>query len=101
MQFPRQSCCPPWPRSAALRLRPSFCGNRRYVRSSRVVVMDTLRGRGAAEVEGGGRAAVVGDPPLEIIGHGSKRRIGQPMATNAVLDVSALNAVMSYEPNEL
>jgi glycolate oxidase FAD binding subunit len=27
--------------------------------------------------------------------------IGQPMATNAVLDISALNAVTSYEPNEL
>src|SRR6202011_1989006 len=34
-------------------------------------------------------------------GHGSKRLIGQPMATNAVLDLSALNAVTSYEPNEL
>ncbi len=30
-----------------------------------------------------------------------RRLIGQPMATNAVLDMSALNAVTSYEPNEL
>src|SRR5262249_15953597 len=36
-----------------------------------------------------------------IVGHGTKRLIGQPMATNAVLDLSALNAVTSYEPNEL
>src|SRR5499427_8619833 len=35
------------------------------------------------------------------MGHGSKRLIGQPMATNAVLDLSALDAVTSYEPNEL
>ena len=28
-------------------------------------------------------------------------QIGQPMATNAVLDLSALNAVVAYEPNEL
>ena len=28
-------------------------------------------------------------------------RIGQPMATNALLDLSGLNAVSSYEPNEL
>ncbi|MDB5631801.1 MAG: linked oxidase-like [Tardiphaga sp.] len=47
------------------------------------------------------RAAIASDQPLEIIGHGSKRLIGQPMATNAVLDLSALNAVTSYEPNEL
>jgi glycolate oxidase FAD binding subunit len=63
--------------------------------------MDTLRVRDAADVEAVVRAAIAGEQPLEIIGHGSKRRIGQPMATNALLDVSALNAVMSYEPNEL
>jgi glycolate oxidase FAD binding subunit len=47
------------------------------------------------------RAALSGEQPLEIIGHGSKRAIGQPMATNALLDLSALNAVTAYEPNEL
>ena len=47
------------------------------------------------------RAAIASEQPLEIIGHGSKRAIGQPMATNALLDLSALNAVSSYEPNEL
>jgi glycolate oxidase FAD binding subunit len=47
------------------------------------------------------RAAIAGEQPLEIVGHGSKRLIGQPMATNALLDLSALNAVTSYEPNEL
>ena len=41
------------------------------------------------------------EQPLEIIGHGTKRLIGQPMATNALLDLSALNAVTAYEPNEL
>src|SRR5215510_2853047 len=64
-------------------------------------VVDTLKVRDAADVESVVRAAIAGEQPLEIIGHGSKRRIGQPMATNAVLDVSALNAVISYEPNEL
>ena len=54
-----------------------------------------------ADVEEVVRAAIANDQPLEIIGHGSKRRIGQPMATNAVLDLSALNAVVAYEPNEL
>jgi glycolate oxidase FAD binding subunit len=47
------------------------------------------------------RAALASEQPLEIIGHGSKRLIGQPMATNALLDLSALNAVTAYEPNEL
>src|SRR5215472_10110987 len=63
--------------------------------------MDTLRVRDAADVEAVVRTAIAGEQPLEIIGHGSKRLIGQPMATNAVLDLSALDAVTSYEPNEL
>lgn len=63
--------------------------------------MDTLKVRDAKDVEEVVRAAIASEQPLEIIGHGSKRQIGQPMATNAVLDVSALNAVTGYEPNEL
>ena len=63
--------------------------------------MDTLKVRDAQDVEQVVRAAIASEQPLEIIGHGSKRQIGQPMATNAVLDLSALNAVTSYEPNEL
>ncbi|KRR02529.1 2-hydroxy-acid oxidase [Bradyrhizobium jicamae] len=63
--------------------------------------MDTLKVRDAKDVEEVVRAAIASEQPLEIIGHGSRRAIGHPMATNAVLDVSALNAVSSYEPNEL
>jgi glycolate oxidase FAD binding subunit len=63
--------------------------------------VDTLRVRDAKDVEEVVRAAIASEQPLEIIGHGSKRSIGHAMATNAVLDVSALNAVTSYEPNEL
>ena len=63
--------------------------------------MDTPRIRDAKDVEQVVRAAIASDQPLEVIGHGSKRAIGQPMATNALLDVSGLNAVSSYEPNEL
>ena len=63
--------------------------------------MDTLKLRDAKDVEQAVRAAIASDQPLEIVGHGSKRLIGQPMATNALLDLSALNAVTSYEPNEL
>ncbi|HXH44355.1 MAG TPA: FAD-binding protein [Bradyrhizobium sp.] len=63
--------------------------------------MDTLKVRDAKDVEEVVRAAIASEQPLEIIGHGSKRSIGHAMATNAVLDLSTLNAVTSYEPNEL
>ena len=63
--------------------------------------MDTLKVRNVKDVEEVVLAAIANEQPLEIIGHGTKRLIGQPMATNAVLDVSDLNAVTSYEPNEL
>lgn len=63
--------------------------------------MDTLKVRDAKDVEQAVRDALAAEQPLEIVGHGSKRTIGRLMATNAVLDLSALNAVTSYEPNEL
>jgi glycolate oxidase FAD binding subunit len=63
--------------------------------------VDTLKVRDAADVEQVVRAAIASEQPLEIIGHGSKRLIGQPMAINALLDLSDLNAVIAYEPNEL
>ncbi len=63
--------------------------------------MDTLKVRDAGDVEQVVRAALANEQPLEIVGHGSKRSVGQPMATNALLDLSALNAVTGYEPNEL
>jgi glycolate oxidase FAD binding subunit len=63
--------------------------------------VDTLKVRDAKDVEEVVCAAVASEQPLEIVGHGSKRAIGHPMATNAVLDLSALNAVIAYEPNEL
>src|SRR5665213_3323325 len=63
--------------------------------------VDTLKVRDAADVEQVVRSALASEQPLEIIGHGSKRLIGQPMATNALLDLSTLRAVRAYEPNEL
>jgi glycolate oxidase FAD binding subunit len=63
--------------------------------------VDTLKVRDAKDVEQAVRDALAAEQPLEIVGHGSKRAIGLPTVTNAVLDLSALNAVASYEPNEL
>src|ERR1700733_3634500 len=70
-------------------------------REQRGVDVDTLKVRDAKDVETAVRAAIASEQPLEIIGHGTQRMAGQPMATNALLDLSALNAVKSYEPNEL
>jgi glycolate oxidase FAD binding subunit len=63
--------------------------------------VDTSKVRDAADVEQVVRAAIASDQPLEIVGHGSKRQVGQPMATNALLDLSDLTAITAYEPNEL
>jgi glycolate oxidase FAD binding subunit len=63
--------------------------------------VDALKVLNAADVEEVVRAAIADEQPLEIVGHGTKRGIGQVTATNAVLDLSALNAVVAYEPNEL
>jgi glycolate oxidase FAD binding subunit len=62
---------------------------------------EMLKPRDARDVEEVVRAAIASEQPLEIIGHATRRAIGHPMATNAVLDLSALNAVSAYEPNEL
>lgn len=64
-------------------------------------MVETLKVRDAKDVETAVREAIAAEQPLEIVGHGSKRDIGQPVTTNAVLDLSALNAVTSYEPHEL
>ena len=70
-------------------------------KQNRNSLVETLKIRDAADVEQAVRSALASEQPLEIIGHGSKRQVGQPIATNALLDLSALNAVTAYEPNEL
>ncbi len=42
--------------------------------------VDTLKVRDAKDVEQAVRAALAAEQPLEIIGHGTKRAVGQPMA---------------------
>ena len=56
--------------------------------SSGLKAVDTLKVRDAKDVEEVVRAAIASEQPLEIIGHGTRRAIGHPMATNAVLDLS-------------
>jgi glycolate oxidase FAD binding subunit len=45
--------------------------------------------------------ALAGKTPLELIGTGTKRRLGRPMQTAATLDLSGFSAVSLYEPEEL
>jgi glycolate oxidase FAD binding subunit len=63
--------------------------------------MTTLTPRDAKDVETAVRDAIGAGQPLEITGHGTKRVIGHRCRTNALLDLSGLNGVTSYEPNEL
>jgi glycolate oxidase FAD binding subunit len=63
--------------------------------------MTTLTPRDARDVETAVRDAIGAGQPLEIVGHGTKRAIGHRAATNALLDMSALAGVTSYEPSEL
>ncbi|MBV9556331.1 MAG: glycolate oxidase subunit GlcE [Pseudolabrys sp.] len=39
--------------------------------------------------------------PLEIVGGGSKRRLGRPEAAKHALDVSGISGIIDYEPSEL
>ena len=63
--------------------------------------MAALTPRDASDVEAAVRDAIGAGQPLEVVGHGTKRAIGHRAATNALLDMSGLAGVTSYEPNEL
>jgi glycolate oxidase FAD binding subunit len=39
--------------------------------------------------------------PCEILGHGTRRRLGASVTAEATLDLSRLSGVVAYEPNEL
>ncbi len=66
-----------------------------------VTAVTTLTARDAADVEEIIRAAGAGRRPLEIIGRGTKRALGCPVASEAMLDLSALDKITLYEPEEL
>ncbi|HEY0440394.1 MAG TPA: FAD-binding protein, partial [Xanthobacteraceae bacterium] len=62
---------------------------------------DTLKPRDGADVEGAVAAALAGGKALEVLGQGSKRRIGRPAQWDTTLDLSGLSGVTLYEPAEL
>lgn len=53
------------------------------------------------QVEDAVKWAAGEEQPLEIVGHGSKRKLGRPVQAAHVLDLSELKGVESYEPAEL
>ncbi|MCY4190312.1 MAG: FAD-binding protein, partial [Rhodospirillaceae bacterium] len=53
------------------------------------------------EIRDAVRWAMANDAPMEIRGGGTKRGWGKPLQTNHTLDLSALNKILLYEPEEL
>ncbi len=47
------------------------------------------------------RWAVAETRPLEVVGGGTKRQLGRPVQSAALLDLSALSKIENYEPEEL
>jgi glycolate oxidase FAD binding subunit len=62
---------------------------------------DSLKPRDAVEAEQAIQWALAGGKTLEIVGHGSKRRIGRAAQWDATLDLSGLSGITLYEPEEL
>jgi glycolate oxidase FAD binding subunit len=62
---------------------------------------DLLTPRDAADVLEIVRDAVAREAPLEVLGHGSKRGLGRPVQASRTLDLSQLNGITLYEPDEL
>jgi glycolate oxidase FAD binding subunit len=62
---------------------------------------DKLEPRDAAEAEQAVNWAVAGGKTLEVVGRGSKRRIGRAAQWDMTLDLSRLSGVTLYEPAEL
>jgi glycolate dehydrogenase FAD-binding subunit len=62
---------------------------------------DTLKPSTAKDVEEAVQWALSRGAALELVGRGSKRAIGRPAQSDLTLDLSGLNGVILYEPEEL
>ena len=63
--------------------------------------MEIIKPGDEDEVLAAVQSALLSETPLEILGHGSKRSLGHPVAADTQLDVSGLSGVLMYEPTEL
>lgn len=64
-------------------------------------MLHTLQPTTAAEAAEAVAALAAKPCPCEILGRGTRRRLGRPVAAETRLDLSRLNGVVVYEPNEL
>ena len=62
---------------------------------------DTVRPTTEDELRDAVAASLTDDAPLEIVGAGTKRGLGRPVAATRTLDLSALAGITLYEPAEL
>ena len=62
---------------------------------------DALRPRDAKDVQDAVTWALSEGKTLEVVGRGSKRALGRPSQSDLTLDLSGLNGVTLYEPEEL
>lgn len=63
--------------------------------------MDTIEPKTEADVEKALSWALENKTPLCIRGHGTKSRLAPSSTTTHILDLSNLNGILSYEPDEL
>lgn len=63
--------------------------------------MSTFTPRGPEEIRDAVRWALASREPLEVIGGGTKRDVGEPRQTAYALDLSADAGIIVYEPEEL
>jgi len=71
------------------------------VRFSTTVTAQRVAPATEAEIADAVREAAARGTSFEIVGHGTKRDFGRPVAADAVLDVSAIAGILKYEPEEL
>jgi glycolate oxidase FAD binding subunit len=60
-----------------------------------------LTPRDAQDVLSAVQEAARASRPLEVFGHGTKRRVGRPVAARQMLDLSNLSGVVFYDPEEI
>src|SRR5882757_6945075 len=62
---------------------------------------DVTKSRDAKDVQDAVQWALSEGKTLEVVGRGSKRAIGRPSQSDMTLDLSGLEGVTLYEPEEL
>jgi glycolate oxidase FAD binding subunit len=66
-----------------------------------LILSDNFKPRDRKDIEAAVQWAIAGGKSLEIIGHGSKRKLGRPAQYDATIDLSGMSGVVLYEPQEL